>query len=50
MGRTTCTEPQCLYKGDLYLYNRLIISIQFKYYHNWMFRINVECNTGVLLQ
>jgi hypothetical protein len=20
MGRTTCTEPQCLYKGDLYLY------------------------------
>jgi hypothetical protein len=20
MGRTACTEPQCLYKGDLYLY------------------------------
>jgi len=20
MGLTTCTEPQCLYKGDLYLY------------------------------
>ena len=20
MGRTVCTEPQCLYKGDLYLY------------------------------
>ena len=20
MGRTTCTEPQCLYKGTLYLY------------------------------
>jgi len=20
MGRTTCTEPQCLYKGALYLY------------------------------
>jgi hypothetical protein len=19
MGRTACTEPQCLYKGDLYL-------------------------------
>jgi len=19
MGRTVCTEPQCLYKGDLYL-------------------------------
>jgi len=21
MGRRTCTAPQCLYKGDLYLYN-----------------------------
>ena len=20
MGRTACAEPQCLYKGDLYLY------------------------------
>jgi len=20
MGHTACTEPQCLYKGDLYLY------------------------------
>ena len=20
VGRTACTEPQCLYKGDLYLY------------------------------
>jgi len=20
MGRTACIEPQCLYKGDLYLY------------------------------
>jgi len=20
IGRTACTEPQCLYKGDLYLY------------------------------
>ena len=25
MGRTTCTEPQCLYKGALYL--SLLISI-----------------------
>ena len=26
MGRAACTEPQCLYKGDLYLYStRLII-------------------------
>jgi len=21
MGHTACTEPQCLYKGDLYLYH-----------------------------
>jgi len=20
MGRTACTEPQCLYKGDIYLF------------------------------
>ena len=24
MGRTACTEPQCLYKGDLYLYLQLL--------------------------
>jgi len=23
MGRTACTEPQCLYKGSLYLYLRV---------------------------
>ena len=27
MGRTACTEPQCLYKGALYLY--IITSIIF---------------------
>ena len=27
MGRTACTEPQCLYKGDLYLY---LCSITYK--------------------
>jgi hypothetical protein len=25
MGRTACTEPQCLYKGDLYLYTYIEI-------------------------
>jgi len=25
MGRTACTEPQCLYKGALYLYLYLIL-------------------------
>jgi len=28
MGRTACTEPQCLYKGALYL---LLIQINFSY-------------------
>ena len=26
MGRTACTQPQCLYKGDLYLYIALHVS------------------------
>ena len=26
MGRTACTEPQCPYKGDLYLYCPLHVS------------------------
>ena len=26
MGRTTCTEPQCLYKGALYLFYLVIIT------------------------
>jgi len=28
MGRAACTEPQCLYKGDLYLYLYLHILIE----------------------
>ena len=24
MGRTACTEPQCLYKGDLYVFFYMI--------------------------
>ena len=24
MGRTACTEPQCLYKGDLYLFLHIL--------------------------
>jgi len=29
MGRTACTEPQCLYKGALYLYFLLLFCIYF---------------------
>ena len=27
MGHTTCTEPQCLYKGALYLYLYLTVVV-----------------------
>jgi hypothetical protein len=27
VGRTACTEPQCLYKGDLYLYLTCIVTL-----------------------
>jgi len=27
MGRTACTKPQCLYKGDLYLYLTLTVCL-----------------------
>ena len=39
MGRTTCTEPQCLYKGDLYLYlytNFNFFSIYFRKIFNYL--------------
>jgi len=29
MGRAACTEPQCLYKGALYLYLHLLIDKQY---------------------
>jgi len=27
MGRTACTEPQCLYKGTLYLYLYVLVRL-----------------------
>jgi hypothetical protein len=30
MGRTACTEPQCLYNGALYLY-LLVINMRYAY-------------------
>ena len=29
MGRTACTEPQCLYKGDLYLFILLLCHVNY---------------------
>ena len=40
MGRTACTVPQCLYKGDLYLYLLLpCILILSKFYYQSMHKI-----------
>jgi len=36
MGHTACTEPQCLYKGDLYLY------ICFVCAKSWFFTQSVQ--------
>jgi len=32
MGRTACTEPQCLYKGALYLYLTTALLAEFRIY------------------
>ena len=32
MGRTACTEPQCLYKGNLYLFLQATDKLNFLYY------------------
>jgi len=51
MGRTACTEPQCLYKGDLYLtfycYIILAVDTKFESVHTWW--LSYECGTFLLL-
>jgi hypothetical protein len=40
MGRTACTEPQCLYKGALYLYLYIL-------FYSYMFRlVSIEPSSG----
>jgi len=45
MGRTTCTEPQCLYKGALYLIKKRqitgIITLKQFYVISKMYKIGV---------
>jgi len=44
MGRTACTEPQCLYKGALYLY--LFLATQKICFYLLLFNpLNAELNT-----
>jgi hypothetical protein len=39
MGRTACTEPQCLYKGALYLYFYIYYDKPIQIY---IFALNLE--------
>jgi len=57
MGRTDCTEPQCLYKGDLYLYVtttcmwHLLLrfkSLSYARHSLLIFKINISCYAGVI--
>jgi hypothetical protein len=37
MGRTACTEPQCLYKGDLYIYIYILPQVERHYKEKFVF-------------
>ena len=41
MGRTACTEPQCLYKGALYLYLRVELYLYSPYGPYGLYRASV---------
>jgi len=49
MGRTACTEPQCLYKGDLYLffvynYTQNSLSLRYNRVQNYIIVISFTFN------
>ena len=48
MGRTACTEPQCLYKGALYLFYLLLLLGYKPVQHVTVLNIVDNCNTVVL--
>jgi len=45
MGRAACTEPQCLYKGDLYLTFYSIVSVNQIYFILFYFYFAVKVFT-----
>jgi hypothetical protein len=47
MGRTACTEPQCLYKGALYLYLTVELYLYSRYGPYGLYRASVP-NKGAL--
>ena len=51
MGSTTCTEPQCLYKGDLHLYllpEHMPVPSKESHDHVRLFSAQAEARTGYL--
>ena len=44
MGRTACTEPQCLYKGALYIYLYLYCTLRLPY-RVYAFFLSRSCRT-----
>jgi len=49
MGHTACTEPQCLYKGDLYLFLVISVDAQSLLSYRECFAKIIECLCHVLL-
>ena len=48
MGRTACTEPQCLYKGALYLYLTVELYLYSPYGLYGLYRASVPVQGGTL--
>jgi hypothetical protein len=49
MGRTACTEPQCLYKGALYLYLTVELYLYSSYGQYDLYRASVPVQECTLL-
>jgi hypothetical protein len=53
MGRTACTEPQCLYKGALYIYLTVELYLYSRYGPYGLYRATVpvqECTSSLPIQ
>ena len=48
MGHTACTEPQCLYKGALYLYLTVELYLYSPYGPYGLYRASVPVHGGTL--
>jgi len=48
MGRTACTEAQCLYKGDLYLYIKTVNTLEVDRQFSASVAVSVQCTVSHL--